>query len=180
MSFFFLRFMELWTQRVLCKVNVTPYFARDPLCSYFHEPQKNEIYFLTQTFKMMLIGSARPCDPILISLAGNWLTPVAVLVKFLYYLSDHCLVNMFETERGIAFFWTIFLSGYATGMTCKSSDKWRLSLFRRRTAASLFWPYEQACLQRPIHRTSLQWFCHPASGSSSALNFRGAAGICRI
>ena len=22
------------------------YFARDPLCSYFDEPQKNEIYFL--------------------------------------------------------------------------------------------------------------------------------------
>ena len=24
------------------------YFARDPLRSYFHEPQKNEIYFLNE------------------------------------------------------------------------------------------------------------------------------------
>ena len=39
--------MEVWTQRVPCKVNVTlEYFARDPLRLYFHEPQKNEIYFL--------------------------------------------------------------------------------------------------------------------------------------
>ena len=37
---FFLRFMEVWTQRVTCTVN----FARDPLRSYFDEPQKNEIY----------------------------------------------------------------------------------------------------------------------------------------
>ena len=29
--------MEVWTQRVPCKGNVTPeYFARDPLRSYFH------------------------------------------------------------------------------------------------------------------------------------------------
>ena len=40
--------MEVWTQRVLCKVNVMPktYFVRNLLCSYFHEPWKNEIYFL--------------------------------------------------------------------------------------------------------------------------------------
>ena len=37
----FWRFMEVCTQRV---PGVT-YFARDPLRSYFHEPQKNEIYF---------------------------------------------------------------------------------------------------------------------------------------
>ena len=44
-------FIEVWTQYVPCKVNVTPilgvtYFARDPLRSYFDEPQKNEIHFL--------------------------------------------------------------------------------------------------------------------------------------
>ena len=39
--------MEVWKQRVPCKVNVTPeYFARDPLRSYFHEPQKNDFFFL--------------------------------------------------------------------------------------------------------------------------------------
>ena len=47
--------MEVWTQRVPCKVKgVTyfahdegvTYFARDPLRSYFHEPQKNEKLFL--------------------------------------------------------------------------------------------------------------------------------------
>ena len=51
-EFIFLRFMEVWTQRVPCKVNVTPfgvtYFARDTLRSYFHEPQKNEIHFLNE------------------------------------------------------------------------------------------------------------------------------------
>ena len=46
MNFIFLRFMEVWTQRVPCKVLGVTYFARDPLRSYFHEPQKNEIYFL--------------------------------------------------------------------------------------------------------------------------------------
>ena len=49
MNFIYLRFMER-TQWVMCKVNVTPsgaiYFACGPLRSYFHEPQKNEIYFL--------------------------------------------------------------------------------------------------------------------------------------
>ena len=42
--------MEVWTQRVPCKVNVkgVTYFARNPLRSYFHEPQKNEIYFLNK------------------------------------------------------------------------------------------------------------------------------------
>ena len=47
MVFIFLRFMEVWTQRDPCKLNATPtYLARDPLRSYFHELQKNEIYFL--------------------------------------------------------------------------------------------------------------------------------------
>ena len=49
MNFIFLRFMEVWTQRVPCKVKVVTYFARDPLRSYFHEPQKNEIYFLNKS-----------------------------------------------------------------------------------------------------------------------------------
>ena len=30
------------------------YFARDPLRLYFHEPQKNEIYFLNKHFKQTL------------------------------------------------------------------------------------------------------------------------------
>ena len=36
--------MEVWTQWVPCKVNVTP--SRAPLRSYFHDPLKNETYFL--------------------------------------------------------------------------------------------------------------------------------------
>ena len=44
MNFIFLRrVMEVWMQWVPCKV----YFAQDPLRSYVHDPQKNEIYFLT-------------------------------------------------------------------------------------------------------------------------------------
>ena len=41
-------------QWVLRKVTVkgVTYFARDPLLSYFHEPQKNEIYFLNDTLIM--------------------------------------------------------------------------------------------------------------------------------
>ena len=35
--------MEIWTQGVTCKVRDDLNFARDPLRSYFHEPQKNEI-----------------------------------------------------------------------------------------------------------------------------------------
>ena len=47
MNVIFLRFMEVWTQWVPCKVNVKgvtyfAYFARDPL----REPQKNKKYFL--------------------------------------------------------------------------------------------------------------------------------------
>ena len=41
--------MEVWMQRVTCKVAPEEHhinFARDPLCSYFHEPQKNEIHLL--------------------------------------------------------------------------------------------------------------------------------------
>ena len=39
----FLLFIEVWTQWVLCNVNVR---ARDPLRSYFDEQLNNEIYFL--------------------------------------------------------------------------------------------------------------------------------------
>ena len=49
MNFIFLLLIEVWTQWVLCNVNMTPgvtYFARDPLRSYFDEQQRNEIYFL--------------------------------------------------------------------------------------------------------------------------------------
>ena len=51
--------MEVWMQRVMCKVsdalgsmNATgpeqSNASRDPLRSYFHEPQNNEIYFLIE------------------------------------------------------------------------------------------------------------------------------------
>ena len=50
MNFIFLKFMKVWTQRVPCKVNGMPFgrqlHARGSLRSCFHEPQKNEIYFL--------------------------------------------------------------------------------------------------------------------------------------
>ena len=42
MNFIFLRFMDV---TYFARSGVT-YFARDPLRSYFHEPPKNEIYFL--------------------------------------------------------------------------------------------------------------------------------------
>ena len=38
--------MEVWMQRVTCKFGRHDNFARDPLRSYFHEPQKNEIHLL--------------------------------------------------------------------------------------------------------------------------------------
>ena len=42
--------MQVWMQRVMCKVSDARRrhinFARDPLRSYFHEPQKNEIHLL--------------------------------------------------------------------------------------------------------------------------------------
>ena len=60
MNFVFLRFMEVRKQRVPCKLNVTPlgitYFARDPLCSYFHEPQKNENYLFNEHFSLQLLS----------------------------------------------------------------------------------------------------------------------------
>ena len=34
--------IKVWTQWVLCKDNVTPL----PLCAYFNESKKNEIYFV--------------------------------------------------------------------------------------------------------------------------------------
>ena len=34
------------------------YFSRDPLRSYFHEPQKNEIYFLNES-RRSKIGSSK-------------------------------------------------------------------------------------------------------------------------
>ena len=54
MDFIFLRVMEIWTQWVPCKVDVT-YFAHAPLRSYFHDPQKNEIYFLIKGGHLSLI-----------------------------------------------------------------------------------------------------------------------------
>ena len=54
--------MEVWKQRVTCKVSearrdpLRSYFrrhinfARDPLLSYFHEPQKNETHLLYLQF----------------------------------------------------------------------------------------------------------------------------------
>ena len=45
-----MRFMEVWTQRFTWKVSGPEgghvNFARDPLRSYFHEPQKNKIHLL--------------------------------------------------------------------------------------------------------------------------------------
>ena len=38
--------MEVSTQRVTRKVTDDHNFARNPLRSYFHEPQKNEIHLL--------------------------------------------------------------------------------------------------------------------------------------
>ena len=42
------------------RANITDvtYFARGPLCSYFHEPQKNEIYFLNEP-RRSKIGSSK-------------------------------------------------------------------------------------------------------------------------
>ena len=53
--------MEVWTQRVTCKVSDDLNFARDPLCLYFHEPQKNEIhllylYFVFTSFLFIICG----------------------------------------------------------------------------------------------------------------------------
>ena len=49
-----MKFMEIWTQRVKCKVSdarrASRYLGRDPLRSYFHEPQKNEIHLLCLHF----------------------------------------------------------------------------------------------------------------------------------
>ena len=56
--------MKVWTQQVKCKINMTHKgqgvtlalqgrhvkFACDPLLSYFHEPQKNEIHRLCLHF----------------------------------------------------------------------------------------------------------------------------------
>ena len=57
MNFIFLRFIEVWTQWVSCKLNVVPYFARDPLHSFFNEPQKNEIYFLNIIYDIRAINN---------------------------------------------------------------------------------------------------------------------------
>ena len=56
MNLIFLRFTEVWMQRVLCKVNVTPfvtYFARDPLCSYFMNLRKMK--FISQIENPLLV-----------------------------------------------------------------------------------------------------------------------------
>ena len=50
-NFIFLRFMEVWTQQIICKVSDA---WRDPLHSYFHEPQKNEIHLLYLHFVFTL------------------------------------------------------------------------------------------------------------------------------
>ena len=47
MNFIFLRVMEVWMQWGMCKVSDDVNFARDSLRSYFHDSQKNEIYFLS-------------------------------------------------------------------------------------------------------------------------------------
>ena len=36
------------------RAKLTTYFARNPLRSYFHEPKKNEIYFLNEAKKSIL------------------------------------------------------------------------------------------------------------------------------
>ena len=43
-------------------INLTSvtYFARGPLCSYFNEPQKNEIYFLNEP-RRSKVGSSKVC-----------------------------------------------------------------------------------------------------------------------
>ena len=44
--------MEVWTQWVRAKLtwrhSGVTYFARAPLRSYFHDPRKNDIYFLNE------------------------------------------------------------------------------------------------------------------------------------
>ena len=45
MNFIFLRFKEVWTQRVPCKLTGRPSASALP---YVHEPQTNEIYFLNE------------------------------------------------------------------------------------------------------------------------------------
>ena len=51
-------------QLVTCKVNDDHNFARDPLRSYFHEPQKNEIHLLYLHFVftsfLFVISSPEP------------------------------------------------------------------------------------------------------------------------
>ena len=82
MDFIFLRFIEVWTQGVPCKVNVTPYFARDPLRSYFYEPQKNEIYFLNK-------WTSDPCQSVLgFSLMAQF-TCTTVLILRLPWSASH-------------------------------------------------------------------------------------------
>ena len=55
MNFIVLRFMEYERNGSRAKLTWRPlgvtYFARDPLRSYFHEPQKNEIYFLNRHYQ---------------------------------------------------------------------------------------------------------------------------------
>ena len=52
MNFIFLRVMKYECNGFCAKLTWRPlgviYFARAPLRSYFHDPQKNEIYFLNK------------------------------------------------------------------------------------------------------------------------------------
>ena len=87
MNFIFLLFIEVWTQWVLCKINVTgvTYFARDPLRSYFDEQQKNEIYFLNKHYSKINVEKF-----------GNWMDELGFYVPSTVFQSfrDDGRVNM--------------------------------------------------------------------------------------
>ena len=51
----FLRFMKYECNGSRAQLTRHTYFARDLLCSYFYEPQKNEIYFLMKFMKRALV-----------------------------------------------------------------------------------------------------------------------------
>ena len=61
MNFIFLRVMEVWTQWIPCKVKGVTYFACAPLRSYFHDPQKNKIYFLHVSIALCSGGNVSNC-----------------------------------------------------------------------------------------------------------------------
>ena len=58
---FCLRFIEVWTQWGVPHQSLEiTYFARDPLCSNFDEPRKNEIYFLLGSTCTIFLSYKRP------------------------------------------------------------------------------------------------------------------------